>query len=271
MSSAKTTKANFEAISAILVDDERLARKALRALLKDHPSIKIVGEADGVEEASKLVEELHPEVIFLDVQMIPLDGFHLVNLLALQDSPPKIIFVTAYEKFAIAAFEAHALDYLTKPVVPTRLARTIARLESAQTLKESAIAITELPAESQKEALVAATPFPEEIHVLRDGNKVRIVRTAEIHTIRAEGSYTHLQIAGGSTLMIRKSITAWEVSLSAELFLRISKSLLINRRSIRSVDLISRNVTHLHLRDFPEPLILSRLEGQRLRKALAMM
>lgn len=271
MSPAKTTKANFEAISAILVDDERLARKALRALLKDHPSIKIVGEADGVEEALILVEELHPEVIFLDVQMSPLDGFTLVNRLGLGDHSPKIIFVTAYDTYAIAAFEAHALDYLTKPVVPGRLAKTIARLESAQTLKESAIAITELPAESQKEALLAATPFPEEIHVLRDGNKVRIVRTEEIHTIRAEGSYTHLQIAGGSTLMIRKSITAWEVSLSAELFLRISKSLLINRRSIRSVDLISRNVTHLHLTDFPEPLILSRLEGQRLRKALAMM
>ncbi len=252
--SSETPKARVEAIRVILVDDERLARKALRSLLKEHPSIEIVGEADGVEAAMTLVKELQPEVIFLDVQMSPLDGFALVNRLALQDSAPKIVFATAYDRYAVEAFEAHALDYLTKPVLPERLAKTVSRLVAEKTLKESAN---------------LRAPSAEEVHVLRDGDKVRIVRAREIHTVRAEGNYTRLQLAGGGTLMVRKPIGLWEASLPSEHFLKISKSLLINRSSIRSMDRISRDITKLRLADSPDPIILSRIESQRIYKALA--
>ena len=279
MSSAKTTKstktikAKVEAIRAILVDDERLARKALRTLLEEYPSIEIVGEADSVEAAFKLVEVLHPEVIFLDVQMSPLDGFQLVNRLALRDSPPKIIFVTAYDKFALRAFEAHALDYLTKPVVPKRLAKTISRLEAASMTKESPMVITGSPETSPKDALKVAhresTASPEEVHVLRDGGKVRMVRSRDIHSVCAEGNYTHLQLLGGGTLMVRKSIKEWKEVLPPDLFLGISKSLLINRESVRAVDRISRDVTQVRLADSPDPILLGRLESQRLKKAIA--
>lgn len=270
MSPTKSTKVKVEAIRAILVDDERLARKALHSLLTEHPSIEIVGEADGVETAMTLVEELHPEVIFLDAQMSPLDGFALVNRLALRDSAPKIVFVTAYDRYAVKAFEAHALDYLTKPVLPERLAKAVSRLEAEMARKES----TNLRAPSAEEPTEAppkspeGAPSPEEVQVLRDGGKVRIVRTREIHTIRAEGNYTRLQLAGGGTLMVRKPIAVWEASLPSELFLKISKSLLINRSSIRAMDRISRDITELRLTDAPEPIILSRIESQRISKAL---
>lgn len=271
MSPTKSTKVKVEAIRAILVDDERLARKALHSLLTEHPSIEIVGEADGVETAMTLVEELHPEVIFLDVQMSPLDGFALVNRLALRNSAPKIVFVTAYDRYAVKAIEAHALDYLTKPVLPERLAKAVSRLEAEKARKESAnlrAPSAEEPTEAPPKSPEGA-PSPEEVQVLRDGGKVRIVRTREIHTIRAEGNYTRLQIAGGGTLMVRKPIAVWEASLPSELFLKISKSLLINRSSIRAMDRISRDITELRLADAPEPIILSRIESQRISKALA--
>jgi two-component system LytT family response regulator len=231
-----------------------------------------------------LVEELHPEVIFLDVQMSPLDGFQLVNRLSLRDSAPKIVFVTAYDKFALRAFDANALDYLTKPVLPARLAKTIARLNSDRVPKPSgmieidpaerpSIASAGSPETSSKDALKVAhresTASPEEVQVLRDGGKVRIVRSGEIHSVRAEGNYTRLQLAGGGTLMVRRPIAVWEASLPSEIFLKISKSLLINRSSIRAIDRISRDVTHLRLTDSPDPILMGRLEGQRLSKALA--
>lgn len=251
-------------IRAILVDDERLSRKALRELLQAHPSIKIVGEADGVEDAWRLQRELHPEVIFLDVQMSPLDGFELVNRMFADEYRPEIIFVTAFESYAIAAFEAHALGYLTKPIVPARLANYVARLESILARVDQATRILATPAEHGEKA----DPSPDKIHAVYEGRDLRMIRAREIYTIQSEGNYTRLQLQGGRTLLVRKAITAWEASLPKELFLKISKSWMINRNSILAIKRIDRNTTYVHVADLPGPLTLSRVEGQRLRKIL---
>src|SRR5438105_1598221 len=118
---------------SLIVDDEWLARQDLRRLLSKHPEIEIIGEADSVENAAKMISELSPDVVFLDIQMPEESGFKLYDRV---DVDFKIIFVTAFDNYAIRAFEVNALDYLLKPVNPTRLAQTIARLSEPKSGKE---------------------------------------------------------------------------------------------------------------------------------------
>jgi two-component system LytT family response regulator len=289
--SAQTTTPSQPARRAILVDDERLARKALRTLLKDHPSVEIVGEADGVDAAWRLVQELDPDVIFLDVQMFPLDGFQLVHRMATGasgtdgatgGSGAEIVFVTAHDRYAIEAFESNALDYLTKPVVPGRLAMTIGRLEESLhprsrqpiDLKEGIPACHDLQEPdrllpSDNSSPSSGPSSPDEVFVLTDRGRMRMVRAREMYSIHSEGSYTHLRIQGGMNMMVRESISDWESRLPPDLFIKISRSLLINRTCISSLDQRDRNTANLLLKDFAKPIVLSRLESQRLRKALS--
>jgi two-component system LytT family response regulator len=110
---------------AVIVDDERLARAKLRAMLEHYPQISITGEADSGEAALRLINEMSPDVVFLDIQMPVVSGFDLVNRL---ERPVKIVFVTAFDEYAIRAFEINALDYLLKPVTQERLTRAVERL-----------------------------------------------------------------------------------------------------------------------------------------------
>ena len=123
-----------KAIRAILVDDESLLRQHLRKRLERHPEIVVVGEADNVQSAAELVAATRPEIIFLDVQMPPDNGFELLRRFEGMDPPPAVVFVTAFDGYAQRAFDAHAVDYLTKPVHPDRLAQTVERLKRAVAL-----------------------------------------------------------------------------------------------------------------------------------------
>jgi YesN/AraC family two-component response regulator len=124
---------------ALLVDDERLARSELRRLLGHHPEIEIVGEAANAAEARKALAELEPELLFLDVQMPGETGF---DLLASLDSAPRVVFTTAYDEYALRAFEVSALDYLVKPIDPRRLASTVARLPPAESPRSAPSRLT---------------------------------------------------------------------------------------------------------------------------------
>src|SRR3970282_82854 len=110
---------------AIIVDDERLARKELMKLLEEHPMIEVVGEAVNAEEAYQMINELNPDLLFLDIQMPGKTGFQLLEML---DSVPLVVFTTAYDEFALKAFEVNALDYLLKPIQAERLAETVSKL-----------------------------------------------------------------------------------------------------------------------------------------------
>ena len=270
-------------LTALLVDDESASRKALRSLLKAHPVIKVLDEADGVETALSLIEQLEPDVIFLDVQMPRHEGFELVNRLASVNSVAHVVFVTAYDRYAIRAFEANALDYLTKPVVPGRLALTIERLEKLATLKTEAARNGEQGSQHSEHALKktdslkrssiphpeALPSSPEEVFVLKDRNITRMVRAKEVHAVIAQSPYTLLRLHGGHEMMVREAISTWEQRLPLGLFFKVSRGLIVNRISIRSLKQLDRNKAELFLKDFDEPMVLSRLEGQRLRKVLS--
>ncbi|WP_438481286.1 LytR/AlgR family response regulator transcription factor [Oleiharenicola lentus] len=240
-------------LRALLVDDERLARKRLAELLTQHPEIVIVGEADSVESASTAASELKPDVIFLDVEMPPVNGLELLPRLS-EESPPAIVFVTAHENFAVQAFTVSALDYLLKPVHRERLALTVRRL---LTVKES------------------KSPFPDAAEAawtlesrvaLSDRQLRRTVQVREIVAIQALGAYSRVSIRDVPAMIVLRSISEWERLLPAEIFARIDRSLIVQMPLVRTVERKSRDETFISIEGMSGKLLIGRAAALRLRR-----
>ena len=250
------------ALRAILVDDESLLRQYLRERLERHPEIVIVGEADNVQSAVELVAATWPEIIFLDVEMPPDNGFDLLPRLEGMDPFPAVVFVTAFDHYALRAFEVHAMDYLTKPVHRDRLAQTVARLQRALSQPHAGAAAS--PALGPH--LVPKTPLEAaDLVRLQDGSYLRFVQVGRIAAVQSQGDYTRIHAAGGKPVMIKSTLSHWEARLPGQLFSRISRSLLVNRQQIQQVFPLGRDQTQVFFNDIAEPLTLSRLEFRRLR------
>ena len=155
----------------IVIDDERLARKELNSLLEEHPEIEVVGEAANADEAYDLINELNPELLFLDIQMPGKTGFELLEML---DNVPKVIFTTAYDEFALKAFEVNALDYLLKPIQPERLKESISKLPKSE--KESNVTIGK------------RLTLEDQVFV-KDGDKCWFVSLSNIRLFESDGNY----------------------------------------------------------------------------------
>ena len=244
---------------AILVDDEPTARVQLTNRLKFHPEIEIVGEAEDVTSAIDLVQTLKPDLIFLDIQMPKKNGFALLPELENLTPQPAVVFVTAYDDYAIRAFEANALDYLTKPVSAARLAKTILRLSKPPVAETSA---------PHPVATVAARLGAEDLVLLRDKSLSMMVKIREITAIEAHGDYTRILLHEDKNLMMKQTLSRWESQLPAGLFIKVSRSLLLNTQSVSKI--VKKNLLtwELHLQGATEPIQLSNLERKRLRAAL---
>ncbi len=202
---------------ALIIDDERLAREELRALLAAHPEIEVVGEAANGPQARARIAELRPELLFLDIQMPEQTGFELLDVL--EPPLPQVIFVTAYDRFALQAFESNALDYLVKPVEPERLARAVARLALAE-----------------KPALAAEGPLAAEARVfVRDGDRCWFVPVRDLVLLEADGSATRVYFGRDKPLLAR-ALTVLESRLPADRFFRINRSQIINLQCIESIE-----------------------------------
>jgi len=251
-----------KAIRAILVDDESLLRQHLRDRLETHPEIVIVGEAENVQSAVELVIATRPEIIFLDVQMPPDNGFDLLPHLENIDPLPVVVFVTAFDRYALRAFEVNALDYLTKPVHPDRLAQTVARLKRALS-QPNAGAVASL---APFPPLLPETPLEAaDLVRLQDGSFFRFVEAGRIAAAQSQGDYTRILAAGGKPVMIKSTLAHWEARLPAGIFFRISRSLLVNCQQIQEVSRLDREKTKVFFKDIAQPLTLSRLEFRRLK------
>jgi two-component system LytT family response regulator len=251
-----------KAIRAILVDDESLLRQHLRERLERHPEIVIVGEAYNVQSAAELVNIARPEIIFLDVHMPPDNGFDLLPRLEGMDPLPAVVFVTAFDRYALRAFDVHALDYLTKPVHPERLAETVNRLKRA--LSNPGAGAAASPA--QFPDLIPETPLEAaELVPLREVGYLRFVEAGRIAAAQSQGDYTRIIAAGGKSVLIKSTLSRWEARLPVGLFARISRSLLVNCQQIRLVSRLDREKTEVFFKDIAEPLTLSRIESRRLR------
>ncbi len=254
LSNPDATPATESPLRALLVDDERLVRKHLRQLLAAHPSVTIVGEAASVPAAAALAPQLQPDVIFLDVQMPPANGFDLLPLL---DPAPAVIFVTAHDEFAVRAFAASAADYLIKPVLPERLALA---LEHVHRGRPSTHATPQ-----------AATPSNlglDDTLILRDAGRLRRVRVRDTAAFAAEGSYTRVYLAAERPMLVMRRMIEWETLLPAPPFLRLERSLLVNLDRVAGLDVRSRDAGEIILDALgSQPLPLARVALARLRAA----
>ena len=249
------------AIRAVLVDDEQGARMHLAERLAAHPGIEIVGEADRAMAAIDLIQRLKPDVIFLDVQMPGGTGFSLLPLLGEITPTPEVVFVTAYDKYALKAFETNALDYLTKPVSSPRLAITVERLQNR-------LLATGVTPKDEAESSTPARPLEmRDFVLLREKTSFRMVETGEICAVEAEADYTHIYLADGHKAFLRKRMSQWEEELPAPPFFKISRRLLLNTQRIKQIVANDRENAEIHLRGMTKPLPLSRIELRRLRSA----
>lgn len=201
-------------IRALLIDDEKTARTDLRAMLAAHPEIAIVGEAATVKTARALLASADYGLVFLDIQLIGGSGFDLVpNVRA----GAKIIFVTAHNEHAVRAFEVNALDYLLKPVKAERLARALMRVELAPRPEE----------EAPPPAPGLALRLDDIIH-LSSGSSARFAPVTDLSAIEAEENYSLVHLADGSSVLVRRSLKAWEEMLPPAHFLRVHRTVIVN-------------------------------------------
>lgn len=205
---------------ALIVDDERLARKELMKLLEDHPGIEIIGEAMNAEEAIQMTNDLNPDLLFLDIQMPGKTGFQLLEEL---DSVPIVVFTTAYDEFALKAFEVNALDYLLKPIQPERLSE----------------AVTKIMDKERSKAVAARNPdkklgLNDQVFV-KDGDRCWFVNLSNVRMFESDGNYIKVYFDGNRP-MIHKSLNALDEKLDERAFFRASRKHIINLSWVEGIE-----------------------------------
>lgn len=207
---------------AIIIDDERLARNELKKLLSAFPEIEIIGEAANADEGIEKIEQLMPDIIFLDIQMPGKTGFDMLQEL---DKAPHVIFTTAYDEFALKAFEVNALDYLMKPVEPKRLADALHKLQQADE-KEMAASLASVSRGMLKEH--------DQVFV-KDGERCWFVKLSDVRLFESVGNYAKV-FFGTNKPLILKSLNALEERLDEKVFFRANRKHIINLRMIEKVE-----------------------------------
>ena len=212
-------------IRTVIVDDEPLARAGLKALLSRDPETDVVAECGSGSEAVEMIRELRPDLLFLDVQMPGCDGFDVLAQIGAA-APKAIIFVTAYDRYAVKAFEAEALDYLLKPFDDARFIRALERAK----------------------AVVRGHKSPEKRLIVKSAGRVTILKTGEIDWIEAADYYACLH-AGGRSHLLRRSLAELEEELASETFCRIHRSAIVNLERVRELRLDANGEHEVVLRD----------------------
>lgn len=236
-----------ESLRVIVVDDERLARRSLRRQLDAEPNVTIVGEASCVDEAEALIRDTQPEIVFLDIQLRGETGF---DLLRRDAGSYQTVFVTAFDKYAVRAFEVHALDYLLKPVDPERLSEVLARAQRPSV-----------------DASVATAPAygNDDLYFHNDMRSPRFIRIREIAFIRAAGNYTELHSITGPPLLELRTLSTWETQLSGTSFVRVHRSLLINLDFIERIERGTNHSYEIYIKGHATPLPMSRRRATELK------
>ena len=217
-------------IRTLIVDDEPLARQRLRRLLEADPEIAVLGECGDGQQAVADLRELRPDLVFLDVQMPGLDGFGVLQVLG-RDAPPAVVFVTAHDRYALKAFEVHALDYLLKPFDKGRFSAALERAKE-QLRQGTSAALNERLQELLRNA-PGHHHGPERLMV-KSGGRIYFVRVGEIDWVEAAGNYVRLH-AGKEEHLLRESLTALERKLDPARFVRVHRSALVNLERIREL------------------------------------
>ena len=243
-------------LKVIIVDDEPLARAVIREYLKAHPGVEIAAECGNGFEAVKAVTELAPELMFLDIQMPKLDGFEVLELLG--RSIP-VIFTTAYDQYALRAFEVHAVDYLLKPFNEPRFAEALSRAR-ARIQAHEMLPVEDLVADARPRT------SPSERVLIRDGAQVHVIPVERIDYVEAQDDYVCFK-ADGKDYLKDQTMAAVEATLDPNRFVRIHRSYLLNIERIARVELYAKDSRVAILRD-SRRLPVSRAGYARLAKLL---
>jgi two-component system, LytTR family, response regulator len=217
-------------IRTLIVDDEPLARQGIRLLLQNEPDLVVLGECANGAEALKLLESERPELMFLDVQMPEMDGFSLLAALP-ADKRPVVIFVTAYDRHAVQAFEVAAIDYLLKPLKPARFREALQR--ARQQLQSRDTSTLNQRLQDLLELAGPGSDYPRQLAV-KTGDRTVFVRVSEIDYVEGAANYVILHV-GPTNHMLRETLTNLETRLSPKIFLRIHRSFIVNMARISGV------------------------------------
>jgi two-component system, LytTR family, response regulator len=234
-------------LRAIIVDDERLARVNLKKLLAPHPEIEIAGEAGSCKGAIELISLYKPQLIFLDIQLSGETGFDLLEII---DNSIKIIFVTAYDEYAIRAFEVNAIDYLLKPVNPERLKVAIERVISREKIQKSAAKSYE---------------YTDSIFVRLNNYSSRFIKISSITFIEPVGNYSKIVTSEGKHCLVLKTLKQWQEELPDNNFVRIHRSSIVNIEHVDHIEKKSNAHQKAFLKNFSEPLEVSRRFAKNLK------
>lgn len=216
----------MKTIKTIIIDDERLAREELKLLLKNHSEIEIVAEAKNGEEGLKLINEINPDLIFLDVNMPGLSGFDLLKHL---EVIPLVVFITAYDEYAMKAFEVNALDYILKPIVPERLSESIKKIVAKFEDDNEDVENDSVILQTKKVILSTDSVF------IKDGEKCWFVELSKIRILESEGNYVKVYFDEFRPLILR-SLGSFEDRLDPDCFFRANRKFIINLKWVSKIE-----------------------------------
>jgi two-component system, LytTR family, response regulator len=263
-------------IKTLVVDDEPLARRNLRVLLEADPEVELVGEASGGAEALALISEHSPDLVFLDVQMPELDGFGVLERLE-AEKLPVVIFVTAFDKYALKAFDFHALDYLLKPFDDSRFEKALARAKQQlaqrelKNLSRRLISLLEDRGGGPRAVEDAGAPGDKPARyqtrfLIKSAGRVSFIRADEIDWIEAEDYYVKLHVKGRGHLL-RETMNDIEARLDPEVFVRVHRSSIVNLERVRELQQLFGGDYAVVLHDGTQ-LKLSRARRERVESLL---
>ena len=248
-------------LRAVVIDDERLARRELCALLRVHDAIEVVGEAASAVQAMEMIATLRPDVLFLDVQLNPGTGFDLLEQV---EQPVRTVFVTAFDAFALRAFEVNALDYLLKPINPQRLAQAVERLTAASGTEPAAGRAASASTPSMPSTLSTPSIAPPTRLTMDDRlfveahGRSRFLPVVSVVSITAEGDYSQIQASDGTRWMMLKSLREWERRLPSQHFARIHRSMIVNLACVERLERAFNRGYLVYLRGLASPVPMSR-------------
>ncbi|WP_301921144.1 LytTR family DNA-binding domain-containing protein [Ferruginibacter sp.] len=239
-------------MKAIIIDDEPLARMMVKEYLQAYPHIEVVQECSDGFEGMKAIQQHQPDLIFLDIQMPKINGFEMLELI---DNPPQVIFTTAFEEYAIKAFDAHAADYLLKPFSKERFDKAMQKLLQQHTTVVPEVVETAMQSTLQSNRIV-----------VKDNGKIKIIPVTQVHYLEAADDYVKIITAAGHFLK-KKTMQYFEDSLSPEEFIRIHRSYIINAQLITRIDLHEKD-SHLVLLTTGQRLPVSKAGYAKLKEVL---
>ena len=240
-------------MKVIIIDDEPLARGIVKEYLQSIPSAELVGECEDGFEGIKAIQQHQPDLIFLDIQMPKINGFEMLELI---ETPPAVIFTTAFDEFAIKAFESNAVDYLLKPFSKERFEKAIQKFLQHQNSQQTQQIID----------TAAQTPSQQNRVVVKDGNKIKIIPVNKINYLEAADDYVKIVTADG-TFLKKRTMGFFEQSLSAYHFVRVHRSYIVNTQLITRIDPYEKE-SHLLLLSTGAKLPVSKTGYAKLKEVL---